>query len=235
MYDFWFTLGTAAIYPDLVTNQIAPAAFTFVDRLVVEVSGAQLAVRSGPSTGLLDRTATTTVRGNISAYLRGKWGNAAPPVGIYTAGRFCQLVKIPQFSSTIAGSAFKDIIASANKAYTTAVGGGAATTTPAILGLCLMDAQVASLIANYDNLQQPQKDQATEILGEFGITAGSARDRNWVIAKAFVYQNNDFNAAVTNLMGATGDLNPWAQQGNTLEQVIFWPNDGTLKGEHAVP
>jgi hypothetical protein len=232
MYDFWFTLGAAAIYhPDLVHNQINPyAAFDFVPRRVIEFSNGDFQIRFGPSTGLLRRDAATTVRLKIAAYLQSKFGVNAPPVGIYTAGRFSQLVKIPKFDSKDPKSTFDSIMANANTAYAVAIGGGVTKSPkfPAALGMSLVDGQVAGPIQNYAAL--PPADQATiaEILGEFQIAIPSA---DFTILQAFV-TNASFTLATQLLM--VGDQNPWADQGNTPEQMTFWPPDTTLKGEHAV-
>jgi len=233
MYDFWYTLGVAAIEPNLLTAiKNAGPVFNLVDRKVVENIGGQEFVRRGPSTGLLDRAATTKVRLAISQYIKGlSW--SAPPIGIYTAGRFSQLVKISLFQSDKPDSTFADIINSAHKAYVTALASGAASslpTFPAILGMCLMDGKIVDRIQKWPNLSQSDLVELAEILQEFGLTIG---DRSWDIARAFVKDNADFKAAVFYLMA--GNMNPWFEKGNTLEQMLFWPDDTSGKGEHAIP
>lgn len=260
MYDFWFTLGAATIDPAFITGQVTPVAnFQFVDRVVLETNVTQMnvvppnvtsaasvtvtardatnvSILRGPSTGLLTAAATTTVRTRIYAYLKSKYANAAPPVGIYTAGRFCQLVKISRFQSNNPASAFKDILSAANAAYIAAINGSPSnlSTFPAVLGLCLMDGSLKRVIKAWDDATvdptklQKQSD-VSEMLNEFGIvTAPAANDRNWQLVKTFV-AHPSFDTAVQFLMA--GDSNPWNDQGNTLEQMVFDNN----KSPHAIP
>jgi hypothetical protein len=232
MYDFWFTLGVASMSPCLLEAiDRARPAFTFIDRWVVEIRDGDLVTRRGPSTGLLERDATTRVRLAIAAYTR-DFSLASPPIGIYTAGRFCQLINIARFQGDQENSSLRDIFASAYKAYVTALKGGAPSdlpTFPAMLGMCLMDQQVVDLIQNWPELSPERLDQITEILDEFGLEIGS---RSWDILRAFV-ADPGFASAAGFLMA--GDENPWDEDGVTIEQMMFWPDDGTEKGEHAVP
>jgi hypothetical protein len=224
MYDFWFTLGVATIKPALLDeiNGSGPA-FDFVDRLTIEITGGLPALRpKAPGTGLLEAAPTTKVRETIAKFVR-NFSPAAPPIGIYCAGRFCQMMKIPFFSSTQPGdSSFKDIITLANQGYIKAVGAGPASNLPmfpAFLGLCLMD---GNFVFEFDN----PTPKLTEAVSEFGIVIGDA-SRDWQIAKAFV-KTDEFSKATQLLM--VSNMSCWAGGGNTFEQMFFWIG----KSEHAI-
>lgn len=229
MYDFWFTLGYAATDLGLVKKVMPDPGkfkFTFVDRLVIEVGKGIITTRHGPSTGLLDKTVTTAMRQDIVGYFVAN-KVVAPPIGIYTAGRFCQLVSIPQFQSKVDPTTFADIMNSANSAYLAATKPGPSKNPafPAVLGMCLMDSLVSEAIRKHGDT--PGNDELTEILGEFGVIIGSS---DWTILKTFV-NDQGFKDAVGLLMGGTGDQDPWADAGTTLEQMMFWPG----KSEYAIP
>jgi hypothetical protein len=223
VYDFWFTLGTATIKPALLDAiQNAGPVFDFVQRIIVEIEDGEQTLRpSAPSAGLLENTPTTAVRAAIAKYV-GAFSPAAPPIGIYCAGRLSQLMKIPFFSSTDqAHTSFRDIIKLANQAYVKGLAGGAESklpSFPAFLGLCLVDGQ---LVEGFEN---PGAD-VKQIVSEFGISVDSA-NREWQIATAFA-DTDEFASATQLLM--LGNMNPW--RGTTLEQVFFW--DGL--SEHAIP
>jgi len=168
----------------------------------------------------------------------------APPVGIYTGGRLCQLLSIPYFDSTDKKhSPFVQIINLSNRAYVSAVESVGEPSKmrrlPALLGLCLVDSQVAALIEAYPALpprnpvpkvtRHLDETMLPELLGEFDI---SMKSTAWKLVRAYV-STERFKKAAKFMM--FGDNNPWNERGNTLEQAIFWPDDASLRGEHVVP
>ncbi|MGJ5817240.1 hypothetical protein [Paludibaculum fermentans] len=222
MYDVWFATGAAIMSPALLDEvEQAQPVFTFVLREIKETdsNGTVTVFPPAPSTGLLEEDATTRVRLAISGFLR-NFSPAAPPVGIYCAGRFCQYFAIQSFSSQdIETSSFRDIIDLANQAYLQALNGGAESQLPAFpafLGACLMDGAIVA------NLRTPSAEQL-EVAAEFGLAPGS---RDWDIALAFT-ESPEFARAAFFLMA--GDTNPWT--GGTGEQLFFWPGHS----EHAIP
>jgi hypothetical protein len=140
MYDFWFTMGAAIVKPALLDAIVnAKPAFDFLQRIIVEIEdGVPVLLPKGPNTGVLENASTTNVREAIAKFVR-NFSSSAPPIGIYCAGRFCQLVEIPFFDPAQSqNSAFKDILKLANTAYLTAVGAGPDSKLPmfpAFLGL----------------------------------------------------------------------------------------------------
>jgi hypothetical protein len=225
MYDFWYTMGVAVIQPALL-DAITPAkpAFDFGQRLVIDfVDDVPVLRPNAPSTGLLENKPTTDVRLAIATFVKG-YSASAPPIGIYTAGRFCQLVLIPYFASAQQDdSSFEDIIDLAHQAYVKAVGAGKESqlaTFPAFLGLCLMDGRLVQDFA-------APTPKLIEILAEFGMKP-DATTLEWQIATAFV-KAPEFGDATQLLMLADND--PWQGGGSTLEQAYFW--DG--KSEYAIP
>ncbi len=236
MYDFWHTLGRGIIDPPgllAAINGAKPSGpdFYFCQRLTTMIEDTGPVFRHGPSTGKLIENPTSSVRMAISKYVRQVSGSAAPPIGLYCAGRFCQLIKIKKFRSTNQQSALGDILNSAQKAYVSAIGGKPSNlpTLPAFLGLCMLDGQLADAIRTWPNGPQKQpldaQSQMIEIAGEFGIVTGT---KDWNIVVRFV-NSSDFQTAVDLFMN--GDNNPWAESGTTLEQAMFWPD----MSEYAIP
>jgi hypothetical protein len=155
---------------------------------------------------------------------------AAPPIGIYTAGRFCQLVSIPLFDSKTPNTSFLDIMKKANAAYINATTTGKSNLPafPAILGLTMMDSFLTDAIRKPDTgtaVVSPA--DLVEILGEFGVKIPSG---DFTILQNFV-NDQGFKDAVGLLMGGAGPEDPWADAGTTLEQMVFW----TGKTEYAIP
>ncbi len=224
MYDFWYTMGVATIKPALLDPIKSAAAFDFYPRIVIDViNGVNVTRQPGPSTGLLEEAPTEAVRLAIAKFVKA-YSPSAPPIGVYTAGRMCQLVLIDHFSNASPkDTAFKNIIALAHSGYTGAVGAGPESklpSFPAFLGLCLLDANmVLDFAAPTPKLAQ--------IVSEFGIKI-DAGNREWQIATAFV-QTQGFKKATFLLMAADND--PWQGGGSTLEQAYFWSG----KTEYAIP
>jgi hypothetical protein len=223
VYDFWFTLGVTIMRPALL-DKISDAGpvFDFVDRIIIEVTNGQPALRpKAPDTGLLEKDPTTAVRLAISKFVRGV-SAAAPPIGIYCAGRFCQLIKIPFFASAQPNtSSLRDIINSAHAGYLAALNDGPESPIPAFpafLGWLLVD---PALVPDFDS----PTDQVKEVASEFGVVVDDT-NRSWQIARTFV-KTNEFLHATQLLMVA--DNSPWKSA--TAEQIIFW----TGLSEHAIP
>lgn len=228
MYDFWFTLGYAAIKPALVGDVEKLADFQFVDRVVVEADDSGITTRRGPSTGRLIKGSTTAVRKKIASNLSAVPG--VPPIGIYTAGRFCQMVSIDQFQSGGKNTKFRDIMILANTAYKATSNYTAKVNTfPALMGMCLMDGLFVTLILKFvgKKATKGEKTELKEILAEFGVTSTDSDDFK-KLAK-FVAQK-EFKRAVSLLMGGNGDQNPWDEDGTTLEQLLF-----SDKSPYAIP
>lgn len=223
MYDMWYTTGVAVIRPALLDAiQNAKPVFNFVDRFIIEVEdGNQTLIPKAPRTGLLEPDPTTRVRQAIAKFVK-NFSAAAPPIGIYTAGRFSQYAAIPNFSSARPNdSKISDIMAIANQGYKKAVGMGAESadpTFPAFLGLCMMDGALAH------KLGTPTPEQV-EVATEFGIPADPA-NRSWQIATNFV-QTIEFGTATQLFM--LSDLDPWTVC--TEEQIFFWKG----LNERAIP
>jgi hypothetical protein len=231
MYDFWFTMGVAIMKPSVLDdfNSVNPE-FNFVPKLVVDMNVGMIPVprKLAPRTGLLttptaEKDPTTALRLQISKSVRAAFPGA-PPIGIYVSARFSQMLKIPFFSSALPNaSGLVDIVKLANAAYTkatTAVGAptGNVLTFPAFLGLCIMDGNFVTALAQLTAA-------AMEVLGEFGIANPSQELK---IAQSFVSQN-EFPQASNLLMAS--DSSSWTDSNPTFEQIFFWKG----KTEIAVP
>lgn len=228
MYDFWFTLGAGIIDPAGLDKALQGTEFYFCQRLtlMLEESGPRLL--NGPSTGELDKDTTPKVRLEISKFVHAGF-DSAPPIGIYTAGRFCQLKQIPVFRESNPQSKLKDILDSCNGAYQEAiraVGPSKLPKLPALLGLCLLDGNFVAAIIKHPSGPQPAQDQMVGIAAEFGVAPGTS---DWKFVLAFV-TSQQFRGA-TDLFMARDDKNPWAKTGGTLEQAMFWVG----KTEYAIP
>jgi len=229
MYDFWYTLGATAIDPTLLAA-IKKPVFNFGQRLIIENVDSKPALRIAHSTGQLDNQATTDARAQIAGFFAGKKAAfpAAPPIGIYTGGRFCQLMTIRKFDSGDPQSTFARIIQRANTAYgkgVAAVSNPQSVMFPAFLGLLMMDQK---FVVAFDGLPAAQVDPAVkEIFGEFGIKVVDGNP-DFELAKAIV-KTQEFKDSVADLMGPN-NLNPWSDGGTTLEQALFWSN----KSEYAI-
>lgn len=220
MYDFWYTLGTAIIHPNLLDAvRNAHPAFDFCPRLTVLTPKDQRPlVRQGPSTGLLKKDPTNRVRVEIFKFLRGISKNS-PPVGVYTAGRFCQLILIPSFDGTTVPSALSDLIRLAHSAYeesTKSMQPKNLAGVTALLGLLMVDGVVAGEIQTWPS-GKPGQPLMEEIVREFGIEIDS-KPGDFAIVTKFV-QSNDFKVAAHLFMDGTN--NPWFDGGTTLEQAAF--------------
>jgi len=221
MYDFWYTLGTAVMFPDdlLTAVDAVPAQFTLLkERLIVEVDADEntTALRRNTRTaGLLEQASTDDLRKALGTFIRTK-NAASPPVSIYTAGRLSQFVTIPSIQ-------FSTVIHSANTAYTAAVSGFTGTlppTFPAVLGVCLVDGTLVALIQN------PLTDSLNEFMVEFGIST-DPQDAVRLVINAFV-SDPAFTTA-TGIFLSEPDATPWIIT-CAGEQYFFWPD----KNERAI-
>jgi hypothetical protein len=222
MYDFWYALGVATIKPSLlVAIMKAKPTFPLVPRVLIEFpQGLPRPLPVGPYTGTLEENPTTAVREAMAAFLQKfsveNYSVLAPPVGIYCAGRFSQLITIPYFNSKKPReSSLSNIFDLAHTAYLKAVGKGPESklaSFPAFLGVCLMDTRFSTKI-------QTPTPEALAAAAEFGISPDRTK-REWNIAQAFV-KRVEFRGATYLLQGA--DKNPWSGH-VTSEQIFFWPD-----------
>jgi hypothetical protein len=224
VYDFWFSLGVAAMRPALLRAVYeAGPEFTFVTRVTTETpEGRAPRITSPASTGWLKADPTTRVRLAIAQFVREFPGR--PPIGIACAGRFCQLMCVRNFDGSDPPTVFPEIIDMVNAGYRDALGGGPESPLPAFpafLGACLMDAKLALEIRNGGS---PGAVLA-EILGEFGIPADPG-DASLQLAIRFA-NSRGVEAAYDKLMNSEND--PW--RGVCYEQILFW----TDKSEYAIP
>jgi hypothetical protein len=162
MYDLWFSLGVAVMDPTLVTDiDAAGPVFTRVTRVITEKPSGWT-FTNATTAGLLQAGPTVAVRKAISAHLQKN--PAAPPVSIYTAGKWSQLL-------TVSGT-FRQYLSTANAAYVAALGGAAPNFSPcfpAALGLCLLDTTFSGrFVKNPPNLADPDFVQA---LDEFDLNS----------------------------------------------------------------
>jgi hypothetical protein len=232
MYDFWFALGQGIIDPNGCIQAVdnGHPNFTFLPRISIVFKPDGAALLQGPSTGTLEEKPVRGVRQSIFAYLKNIYKDNAPPIGLYTAGRMCQLYMIPQFRRGDVTSTFQGILNYANGGYqhmVTAFGASSLPKFPALLGLCLMDEQFADAITGYPGGDQTRQAEMLEILTEFGISSPSGPD--WNRIKAFV-GTQGFADAESRFMGKDEE-DPWAKTGSTFEQMIFWAG----KSDYAIP
>jgi len=126
MYDLWYSFGTAIMSPGLLTRlQGLEPEFQLVTRTITETADPEPTGMYDPPltddtfAGVLDSDSTTDVRKAIWTYLTQAQTSptrSIPPVSIYTAGKFCQLLNVPTTDF------FEDIIANANAVYKDALG-----------------------------------------------------------------------------------------------------------------
>ena len=223
MYDMWYTMGVAVIRPALVAA-IGKPNFTFVRRELIErdSTGAVVFQTNGASTtGNIDKTDSALVRSNIASFVK-QYSPSAPPIGLYCAGRFCQLVNIAKFDTGTPGdTSLQAIVNLFHNAYVLALGSGPESSLPifpAFLGLMTFDATLVSEL-------NPTSARVQAVLTEFGITAGS---REFQIASQFGAAA-DFAKAAQWLM--EGDSTPW-DDNPTEEPIFYWDDEHS---SHLVP
>jgi hypothetical protein len=216
MLDFWFTLGSAVMDPNLLTVvENAKPSFLQVNREIRE-NGA-IVIANNPASGLLGdnaaNPATTRVRLAIRGYL--KKNSASPPISIYAAGKLSQLVQVPQIK-------FRDNIKLANNAYVQACGMANVANDPksfspqfpAFLGLCLVDASLSVLFSSGGA-------DLDEVIEEFGVNPDPAQPDLKVMNQTLTFKSA--GATTPDFVTAQNDLlNGLAWQGGCREQIIFW-------------
>jgi hypothetical protein len=211
MYDLWYSIGIAVMDPDLVKAMKAvPPKFDKVTRVITE-NGAVYS-SNDQTAGLLEAGATTNMRSAIAAYLHRS--PAAPPVSIFTAGKWCQFLTV--------GAMFVSCVQTAHTAFEKAAGNAPpklSPSFPALLGLCLLDQAFCNLL-----MGNPTNPDLVEALGEFGVPAAPASPDLKTLA-AFAGDTSFQNARDAMLSAADGC---WAT--GCSEQFVFWAG----KNEHAV-
>jgi hypothetical protein len=219
MYDFWFTLGSAIMNPSLLAAiNAVPPVFNLVDRTITETAGGAVTFNNPNTTtaGLLDQNATGLVRDAIWNFLQknpavpSKFG--PPPISIYTAGKFCQLLTIPAMG-------FAANVSLANSAYTASLKGALPATFsgrfPAYLGLCLVDAILQTKLA----AQAPDPDVNNSV-AQFGIDS-SPTSTEWPVITGYA-AHPSLTAASSSLLA--GAASPWLI--TCGDQFLFWaPNN----------
>jgi hypothetical protein len=212
MYDFWFTLGTAIIDPSLLTTvkPVAlgpPAVFTTISQRTITEPDTRFSFTNTKTAGLLDADQTPLARAAIRSFIQ--HNPAAPPVSIYTAGRFCQLLLVDEIG-------FADIIDAAHNAYTDAVKGYTGSFPPAfaaVLGLCLIDENLLKFIIK-DTGQQSPDQQLISFMGEFGMNPDRTSPERSVL-NTFAKDSRFQKAAHTLMTGPT-----WQELCG--DQFFFW-------------
>jgi hypothetical protein len=224
MYDLWYSFGTAIMSPGLLTRlQGLEPEFQLVTRTITETADPEPTGMYDPPltddtfAGVLDSDSTTDVRKAIWTYLTQAQTSptrSIPPVSIYTAGKFCQLLNVPTTDF------FEDIIANANAVYKDALGDYDPDTFtpgfPAFLGVCLVDSKLSGKVAN------PADADLTEAIGEFGINPDPASPERTVIAS--FTGDKRFQPLQRSLLNE----GPWRT--SCADQFLFWVG----RSEHAV-
>ncbi len=187
MFDLWHTLGTILVFPtefftasDALTASVGRPLFENVPLVYSEERDAQgIAIGAQGSKysyvnkvgGNLDGNITTAARTMLATFLSNHYGPLAPPVGIYTAGKFCQMLTVPSFdfksSMTAFANAFK------------AAGGVAISPSPcflALVGASLIDASLAAVLID------PSDPRRAAIYQEFRVT-----DTEKAVLSAFIH------------------------------------------------
>jgi hypothetical protein len=172
MTDLWYTYGAMVADPGLLKAiGDAKPLFPLIGMTVTEqVDGQPNATYTRPAAGFLDALSTTNVRQAIHTYVTKNPRSGAPPISLYTAGKFCQLWNtLPSLTK---------LITDANGAFTKA-GGNAATSSAALLtiiGLCLLDTTFIT-----ENVLPP--DEVANTAAEFGLDPKGAE---WQILQTLV-------------------------------------------------
>src|SRR6185437_5321501 len=223
MYDLWYALGYAISTPALLDaikakTDVTPAFIRLKGRTFTEVrnDGTSYTILNTRTAGLLDMTATASVRSLIHSKLPA----GHPPVSFYTAGKFCQFLAIGKIDSANQRG-IKEIITLANVAYAAQVGANAVSPAfLALVGLSLIDAAARVLLAGATGAKN-------DLLTEFGVS--NAQEITW-ITNISANQNN-FQAAQTSLL--TGDNNTWDPNEGCSELFFSW-DGGNAKSTRAV-
>jgi hypothetical protein len=210
MYDLWFTLGSAIMDPGLLDAvENSGPVFQRVERRTTEPTTGFDEINT-TTAGLLQSQPTTSVRQAIAAFLRTK-SVTPPPVSIFTAGKLCQFLTIPEIG-------IREAIGAGNTAFQKVAQASAPLKAPsqgfvAILGLCLVDPGLVFLIKNPD---QDADASAHGAAVEFGLSAFE-----WGIIGRFVTQS-DFAGGQQRLFNTPqfAAFDPWIRCCG--EQFVFW-------------
>jgi hypothetical protein len=230
MYDFWFTLGSAIMDASIFANiqtAVTASAFTLLQsrRIVdTDTTGAVIFDKTNTKTaGVLPApsaagvpSVTDGIRKSIRGFIQGN--DNAPPVGIYTAGKFSQLLTIPWIDSATRTN-FAGVMRLATQAYGNAAAGTRVDelpdTFPALVGLCLIDHAMAGLIP-LSSVTTPDGPALQPVMAEFQISSNPQSLERQILSK-FVHDPN-FQTAATLLQ--QGDSTPWQEVCG--EQYFFW-------------
>lgn len=211
MYDFWFTLGRAIMRIDLLDVIEKTAHFERLrerDIIETDMHGARKTLTNTVSAGLLQPDPTTAVRKAIRKYYVDHHVAGAPPVSIFTAGRFSQLLQVPAIG-------FRKNVELAGQSYRNALQGHSERFTNgfvAFLGLCLVDSIITTEFAN------PSDPDLLDAIQEFGIDPLELPNIVRYIG------DEPFQKAQSDLLNGSG----WPC--GCLEQFRFWKG----KNEHAI-
>jgi hypothetical protein len=221
MYDFWFTMGTLVMDPGLLPAiQTARPQFERVQRTFTETTNGEPPREFDNQTaGLLDKDATLRVRKAIWNYLHQHppVSKCRPlPISLYTAGRLCQLMTIPEirFESKLGmyGEAYHDTLRGFDP-------GTFSEGLPALVGLCTVDWTLAQIFWGSD------PDQVLpDVQAEFGLGADG---QEWRLIERFV-NHPQFKTAIPSFLKGPDDENPWSV--GCLDQFVFWMD----KSERAI-
>lgn len=208
MMDLWYTYGAMVADPGLLKAiGNANPLFAMIDMTVTEaLTGQPASTDDRPAAGYLDNTSTTAIRQLIRDYVVKNLKAGAPPISLYTAGKFCQLWNTHQAGLTKS-------INDANAAFTRA-GGIAANSSPALLtivGLCLLD---SIFISRYLLSTKPSTVAATA--AEFGLDQAGGE---WKIVQTLA-QDTGFGTAHTELFTAPC----WSGKQACTEVFAFYAN-----------
>jgi len=231
MFDLWYATGAAIMFPQMLDDVISKS--NAISLAAGRPAGAPLFYHSptiqfcdgqnpnvpikNPNIG--DPVAATApiiqdagfivsaiiddIRGAIKDTVH-QWFPFAPPISLYTAGKFCQILTVPAFD-------IKNNISLANQGYQTAVQNLPAKRSPnfpAFLGVYLMDSGLTTSMAGGSPSVQ-------EALAEFQIT-----DPGEISAFAALAKPGKFLKAQSNLLGGVaGAAAVWT---HCREQFLAW-------------
>ncbi len=230
MYDLWFTIGAAVMDPNLVTDLLGKApVFNIVSRLIVEWSDLPLPkgafyppASDSITAGVLDATSTATIRKEIRTYLENNpvpQHSPIPPISIYTAGKMCQLLNVPDNKRflQVLGPTTDNPPTGLNQAYKNAlaavVGSNPAnfsTGFAGFLGLLAIDNRLAGKV---DTPGDPDLIQAAK---EFGLSNDATSNERKVLA---AYATDPAFTTAQSLL-TNGTDGPWRT--SCGDQFLFW-------------
>jgi hypothetical protein len=210
MYDFWYALGTAVIDPAFLNDLLVTGQPQFTPvpvRVITEQdgTGAQTAAFTNKTTaGLLEINSCTAFRNYVRQRII-QFSTAAPPISIYTAGRFSQLLCATKIG-------FKNLIGKLTTLYKSKSGNShPAAAFVAAIGVCIIDQRLATQVALY-----PGQPIAQAFFVEFGIT--SSTDQTFLSGFCGNQAFTDVQKAL--LKGTASTDTPW--QDICPDQYLYW-------------